>query len=242
MESTGAEQLTLLSGSFFGNGLTRAKLDAALHEHWTNDRAARVPELMQSCWFDYRFAHPALRLHFFAHQFTLAWRRAHHTFFDRDAEVETFRPWSSSNIYRCPRSTVRNTMDVMQFADAMLVPYDVFFDAGFRHLFQDAGYSSVMRKHKGLSRERLPPIRLFRRAGVAIAAQTRMDHLTQTRLVHARHPHYRAENWRATPFQVAHVKWLLSEARRMPFGLREQIANMARRGIITPKIVDFVSA
>lgn len=241
MGATGADFLTTLSGPFYGNGLTRSKLDMALHEHWPADRAARIPETVFTCWFDYRLAHPALKLHFFAHHYTLAWRRAHHVYFDRDSAVEDLSPWSTPNIYRCKAQALRSCIDTMQFADAMQVPYETFFDAGFRHLFQVVGYSTVLRKHKGLKDHRLPPLRLFRSPGVAVAAQRRMDQLTQTRLMHGVHPTYQAENWRATPLQIDHVRWLLREARRMPYGLRGHVAALKRRGVISPEMVSHVS-
>lgn len=233
MELTGADHLTKLGGPFYGNALSRTKLNIELETYWKPDRAAKEPERVNQTWFDYRFAHSALRLMFFTHQYTLAWRRAHIRFFDRDQDVSDFVPWRSRNIYRCSEQLITRTIDTMHVADELRMPYEVFFDAGFHYLLQDFGYVKVKSNHRGLSQHKLPPIRMFSRADVAIAAQKRFDILTQRNVIHATHPYYRADNWKGAAWQQEHVQWLQSEALRRGKFCDRHLEELVSRGIIS---------
>lgn len=234
---TGAEHLTRLAGgAFFGNGLNRVELEWRLAAFWRPRQTEVEIERIGQTWFDYRFAHPVLRSHFFYHAYTLAWRRAWRRFYDSEADVSRVVPWGGRRLdlyaHRSkdkegrsrPSATIYQTIDVMHFADELCMPYGVFLDAGFEHLMQERGFTTVWKtKSRGLEGAKLPPVRLFRDGQVAIAAQTRFERLTERRLIHATHPSYRVSNWSGLPWQEEHMRWLVNDVRRRGRGIPEAL-------------------
>lgn len=234
-----AEHLTSLVGPFYGNGLTRPKLDAALSRFWTAEQTYREPEIINKAWFDYRFAHPALRAMFFAHCYTVSWRKAWLRYVNRLDDVSEIIPWRSRDLYACPQQVISATITSMQFADELRIPYDTFFDAGFHHLLQEVGYtnSEARRASSNLKAHKLPPVRMFKRASLAVAAQKAWEKQTASTIVYATHPFYQMKNWRNDPWQVEHIKWLVSETKRRGSDSTSHLHALFSLGVLPSGII-----
>lgn len=221
MDQIGSNHLTELAGeAFFGNGLDRTRLETRFLTNWKPNQVCVELERIGQTWFDYRFAHPVLRSHFFYFSYTLAWRRAYNRFYDSDADVSHCTPWAGGrrSLYRNKTRTISQVIDTMHFVDEMCIPYDVFFDACFEHFMQEREFTSVWNKKGVLKGLKLPPARLFRDGQAAIFAQTRFERISRRRLFYSTHPFYNVANWQGLPWQKEHMRWLCNEANQRGAG------------------------
>ncbi len=196
--------ITSVHGAFVGSVMPAARLEGLIAAHVPRKHIKDVADVYAHKWWDYRRLSPGHSYMLFIHCYYRAFKLAARTVLAHRAhnhalkaligggEVQ-FRP---EEIWERDKSHITGMWKAMLVADALGMPYDRFCGLSFQ-VALDTAWTRLPRPQQLYSEK--------------LAAQTLESwvELKKERLIIARHPLYKVENYGGAPVQDEYREWLI---------------------------------
>lgn len=202
--------ITSLHGAFPGSIVPAARIEGLIAAHVPIKHIQDVSDVYAHKWWDYRRLSPGHSFMLFATCYYKAFRLAARTFLaHRKREGRKIGlvgvgelQYKAEEIWDRDAAHITGMWKAMLMADALGIPYDRFCQLAFQ-VATDTAWNRLPR-----------PSQLYSEKMAAMVLQAWMD-LRKDRMILARHPIYKIENYADTQLQNDYRQWAIQELKDM---------------------------
>lgn len=205
------------------------KIEALIAAHVPHTHIKDVAAVYQHKWWDYRRMSPGHCFMLFTHCYYRAFRLAARKFLAYRARDHRMIAlvgggqvqFRADEIWERDKSHISGMWNAMMTADALGMPYDRFCAMAFQ-IALDTAWTRLPR-----------PSQLYSDKLAAKTLQSWLD-LRSERLMFAKHPLYRVENYAGTELQDSYREWLVDEIKNQS-GAVQALAEVVYRNPQLPE-------